>query len=75
MPDSTVLSPSNTLYLSPMKKGRHVSFLGDNRSARRISNLIYGSDIVVHEAPIGPIPDDVVPKEGLIGSRWLSIGL
>ena len=52
-----------------MKKGRHVSFLGDNRSARRISNLIYGSDILVHEATIGPIPDDVVPKEGLIGSR------
>lgn len=32
---------------------------------RKISNIVRNCDLLVHEATIGPIPADVVPKEGL----------
>lgn len=68
-----MLDPSNRALLSEEKKGRHVTILGDTRSARsdweqgmrnrRMSDLVRNSDLLVHEATIGPILHDVLPKE------------
>lgn len=68
LPDSTVLDPENTMYISPTKRGRTVCVMGDTRSARRLSSLIRGSDLLVHEATIGPIAQDLQSRgSGLSG--------
>lgn len=71
LPDATVLDPENMMYISPTKRGRKVCVLGDTRSARRLSSLIRGSDLLVHEATIGPIAQDLLSKgNGLSGSSF-----
>lgn len=32
---------------------------------RRMGELVRNSDVLVHEATIGPILQDVIPKEGM----------
>lgn len=39
-----------------------------NVTCRKIADLVRNCDLLVHEATIGPIPADVVQKEGLIHS-------
>lgn len=74
LPDSTVLDPENTMYISPTKRGRKVCVMGDTRSARRLSSLIRGSDLLVHEATIGPIAQDLQSRgSGLSGRDSESI--
>ena len=75
LPDGSALDPSNRALLSEEKKGRHVTILGDTRNARweckssiinrRMGDLVRNSDVLVHEATIGPILQDVIPKEGM----------
>ena len=75
LPDGSALDPSNRALLSEEKKGRHVTILGDTRNARwrwrrwvicrRMGDLVRKSDVLVHEATIGPILQDVIPKEGM----------
>lgn len=73
LPDSTVLDPENAMYISPTKRGRKVCVLGDTRSARRLSNLIRGSDLLVHEATIGPIAQDLLSRgNGMAGGAYYS---